>query len=838
MAAKASSSVGKAVKLTIREKDPTGATVGASRSQAQSLTSSLTGLTVSHALIASGDSLRVQVQQNSPINGNSFYARSFSLAKTATPAQITYTHDCTLSETRVTQGDTVTAQATIKNTGGTSITLPNMILAGRPPGGTNGGGPFDDFSPTGTNITLTPGQSYTQNASRSFTTNDPTGGWYCFATYETQDGTWHDDPTDTTFSVSAPSGGTFAGPLFAGNTVNGCGTCGVPHTVAELSVASDGVPATADVWEEDAHFVRTYDPSKGTPLGEYSNQDNPTGVAVDTTSLYWTSQQGGIHVAPRSTWMNPANTNLSWSNTSSTYTMLASGHILGGMTECGGSLYVIDRNASRVDKVPLNISGITASFPVPNRPREIACDREGDLWVLQDTATPSVSRYTTSGALLTSFPLPGFSRYIAADPSSDHLWVADNGPGQNFKQLDYSGNQTGQLGVTGGYRADNGVVDSNHFVGPRAIAIDPAGEMFTVESGDPGSGATQWNDQPHLHTNAAIITKFNADRTVAWRQFGSEWGGVGQPTADMSRFFTSHWEYKRDAKGNYTIPYAFTVDPFTNPTDPRLTAPRDAFGITSYTWDANGHRYLSTVDEDNGSGYTIYMQRANSEIFDPVKRFPLSGTDMFRDPSTGDVWVVNSPNIVHYAFTGYDAQGVPQFAAAVTYSMPPAFSGGRIRRIEVHGTNVYISGFFASDPNPNNDFDGWKSMGRHLVKYSALPTRSGWPSPAWQIGPLYSGSGSSRLFPYTVSFTANDIGQVGVAWLEQPNTPPNGAQLDIRSASDGSLIKSIYPLVPGSQTGDDDDFRSLNARGSWFISEDDWYTRNVMLCADPSGKCS
>jgi hypothetical protein len=112
-----------------------------------------------------------------------------------------------LSETSVTQGDTVTAQATIKNTGGTSITLPTMFLAGRPPGGTNGGGPFDDFSPAGTNITLAPGQSHTQNASRSFTTNDPTGGWYCFATYETQHGTWHDDPTDAKFTVSAPSGG-------------------------------------------------------------------------------------------------------------------------------------------------------------------------------------------------------------------------------------------------------------------------------------------------------------------------------------------------------------------------------------------------------------------------------------------------------------------------------------------------------------------------------------------------------------------------------------------------------------------------------------------------------
>jgi Bacterial Ig domain len=122
---------------------------------------------------------------------------------TASPAKIDYTQHCSPSDTTVTLGDTVTAQGTIKNSGGTSITLPSVILAIRPPGGTNGGGPFDNFVPIASNITLGPGQSYTQHASRTFTSNDPTRSWYCFMTYQAPDGTWHDDPSNTTFTVSA-----------------------------------------------------------------------------------------------------------------------------------------------------------------------------------------------------------------------------------------------------------------------------------------------------------------------------------------------------------------------------------------------------------------------------------------------------------------------------------------------------------------------------------------------------------------------------------------------------------------------------------------------------------
>jgi hypothetical protein len=122
---------------------------------------------------------------------------------TLTPAGgVMVTQPATLSSSSVARGGTLSGKATLKNPGTTSITLSSIVLAGRPPGGTNSGGPTDDFSPEPANMTLAPGQSYTLSASRTFSATDPTGTWYSYVTYQTTDGAWHDDPHDTYFSVT------------------------------------------------------------------------------------------------------------------------------------------------------------------------------------------------------------------------------------------------------------------------------------------------------------------------------------------------------------------------------------------------------------------------------------------------------------------------------------------------------------------------------------------------------------------------------------------------------------------------------------------------------------
>jgi len=87
------------------------------------------------------------------------------------------------------------------NTSAAAVTLQQIVIAIRPPGGTNDGGPYDDLAPVVANQTLAPGASLTVTATRSFTGSDPLGAWYAYATAQDSDGVWHDAATIATRSV-------------------------------------------------------------------------------------------------------------------------------------------------------------------------------------------------------------------------------------------------------------------------------------------------------------------------------------------------------------------------------------------------------------------------------------------------------------------------------------------------------------------------------------------------------------------------------------------------------------------------------------------------------------
>src|SRR5438128_5708755 len=105
---------------------------------------------------------------------------------------VAITQQCSLSSGTVSPGSSLTATGTLQNQGTSSVTLLNMVLAGRPPQGSNAGGPYDDFSPHASNATIAPGASLTLTATRSFTTSDPLGTWWCYLTFETSDKVYHD----------------------------------------------------------------------------------------------------------------------------------------------------------------------------------------------------------------------------------------------------------------------------------------------------------------------------------------------------------------------------------------------------------------------------------------------------------------------------------------------------------------------------------------------------------------------------------------------------------------------------------------------------------------------
>jgi membrane protease YdiL (CAAX protease family) len=119
---------------------------------------------------------------------------------TPTPGGIVVAGRLTLSRSSVAGGESLTASAMLRNTGDRSLALRDIVIAARPPGGTNAGGPFDDFGGTDS-VSLAPGQTAVLRKTRPFTAADPQGVWYAFVTYQTADGVWHDDPLDLHFSV-------------------------------------------------------------------------------------------------------------------------------------------------------------------------------------------------------------------------------------------------------------------------------------------------------------------------------------------------------------------------------------------------------------------------------------------------------------------------------------------------------------------------------------------------------------------------------------------------------------------------------------------------------------
>lgn len=636
---------------------------------------------------------------------------------------------------------------------------------------------------------------------------------------------------------------TFAKPRFAAQTFNTGFYTGESNSSLGISVSTDGLAVTYSNWVENGHFARVLDPNSGAALGPFDNYSGGIrGAAIDSTYIYLSRGDGRVQRSYRSAWVDPSyDHTFDNGSTTGVFPLRVDSHRpLGQIVLCDSRLYVIDQG--KIAILPTSLSEVLGTFSAPGA-TSIACDKEGDIWVVENFHT--AVRFDSAGhaVLGDTFNFADSNIVgISGDPTGNDIWVADNGRDQNFKQFNYTGTQTGSLGVVGGYLADGGRVNSSHFVGPRGIAVDSSGNLYTDENGAPGQNwyNADLNSDVGTFGIGSIYTKFRADGSVAWRVFGGGWDGPGQPTADMSTFYDAHWEYRRGPDGNYDVPYAYTVDPWTYPSDVRLSLQDGQFAGTTFTWDADRHRYLGVESAYSGGPYRIYIQDAGSEIFHQVKSFPAGcgpancqngPSDYYRDDS-GSIWAVasNGLHITQYKLTGYAADGTPHFDSGTTYSPPPELTD--VRRVEVHGNTIYVSGFDSSDPNPDKEFDGWKSMGRHLLRFDSLPTSRGWPSPRWEIGPLYTGTSSTHEWPYTISFTVNDTGQVGIAWVKTVHTQE---ALDIYSAADGAMLKSDVPIIPNTDIGWADQDRSLTARGSWFVAEDDGHTQNILICGRPSG---
>ena len=159
-----------------------------------------------------------------------------------------------LSASTVAIGQKLTATATLYNPSGGTINLKQGDIAGRPPTGTNSGGPFLDFL-DGPAITLPAGASYILTGTRTFVSTDPLGQWYAYVSLEDSNGVFHDSTRDVFFTVVAAGGtattgsGSGSTSSTSGSTSSSGATSGSGSTTSSSSgVASGRMRAGTNNW--------------------------------------------------------------------------------------------------------------------------------------------------------------------------------------------------------------------------------------------------------------------------------------------------------------------------------------------------------------------------------------------------------------------------------------------------------------------------------------------------------------------------------------------------------------------------------------------------------------
>jgi hypothetical protein len=675
-------------------------------------------------------------------------------------------------------------------------------------------------------------------------------------------------------SAGAPrhSGQTPSAPRFdwIGNTFAGENFDQVPHAADDLSVAPDGVAATAANWVESGHELRAYDARghvSGPRSGAHDNGRGLRSVSVTNSSIYATSGLSLLRY-PRAQFMRTVGRSVAATPQRLIVRSSGRGYLM-GVAACRGRIYVADPagpipdherrspDTTEIKVVKGDMSGgVIRAWRVP-RARHLDCDRHGNLWVLQQrtgTQRARLVRYSPTGSLLGAFQVTGIPLDVAADPMHDQVLVADNGIDQRVERYDYRGRRVGALGLRRGYLAGptRGLLGSHRFVGPRGVDVDAKGNVYVAQSGVPGYGNRAWADSGPL----LIVSKFRPDGTEAWRDQGLHFVAVGEPSADDKRLYTTFLSYSRGADGRWH-PRAFTADPWAHPSDPRL---RLRYENTPHVRDLSGRRYVFLTGGDDVRVYrvkdellvpsTVISPRGGTHEHIKIphrarqsKPGRIPGDCAVRDifvQGNGDVWRLcqDRGGVWRYRLAGFTGKRDPvyRFSSTDVYPLPPQIAVGG--RVEVHGTAVYVSGWGPGEEDAD-DIENWRWSGKRIVKFGSLPRAAGWPAPVWnQVVHWGSGRDILQSRDKPVSW-AVDGGVIAVGYQtnedQAANRSPGESYLRILSAADGSELQVVQWPREFGLAGWLDMPRPVTFRNGRVYVEDDQLSKIMSVCA--SGRC-
>jgi hypothetical protein len=449
-----------------------------------------------------------------------------------------------------------------------------------------------------------------------------------------------------------------------------------------------------------------------------------------------------------------------------------------GLATAGSELYVSDSKANRIRVYDAEKMTELRSWPFA-RPQNIAVDRTGNLWIIQNkdgSSPPKILSYSKTGKLLLGRIIDVVEPTALAVDNQGRLLVAENGPRQQV--LMYNIKDTpklaGTLGEAGGiYSGKRGEIGALKFYGITGIGADAKGNLYVNSSGfGPFRSGTD-------------LRKLSASGTLQWRLLGLEFtdNADADPATDGKNVFTRHEHFVMDyskGSGREWTYQGFTLDKFRYPDDPRL----HNYYTSAFVRRIEGKRflYLNSMfpshfaifrfDGEIAVPCAIFSQeRIGSEPGKPTwpSNQPSVGSWTWRDrngdgsiqnneyeilnpednrgwgwevDSKGDIWqAIESGKIIHHRQQGLDNHGIPVYTRKASEIVPAPEPFSNLTRIKYFPETdvMYLGGYTTDRPKTGEE---WGIVGTEIIRYDNWSTKR---TLRWRMALPYAPSADPKL---------------------------------------------------------------------------------------------
>ncbi len=424
-----------------------------------------------------------------------------------------------------------------------------------------------------------------------------------------------------------------------------------------------------------------------------------------------------------------------------------------GLATVGKELFVSDSAANKVRVYDTETMQELRSFDLAT-PGNIAVDRTGNLWIIQNN---QVVNYSKQGKKLAGAISELKNPSAIAVDNRGRLLVAENSQSQQILIYDIRNKpkQIGTFGEKGGiYAGIPGEVKDLKFYGISGVGSDSWGNIYVSNDGFERSGVD--------------LRSFSASGKLQWKLLGLQFldNADVDPAADGLNVYTKNERFTMDYSkppGKEATYQGYTLNAFKYPQDARLHIPSDA----PFVRRIQGKKFLFLTDMYGGKLQIFrFNKQTDGEIAIPSGMFvgthpegkpalgkdyppfqPSEGEWIWRDKngngafesneydkskdypyiggwwvdSKGDIWkslrTQDGVGIRHFPLQGLDKNGNPiySYSKMEKISHPKIF--GDLRRIEYfpETDTMYLSGYTDDNPAINSDYA--KLIGSEIARY-------------------------------------------------------------------------------------------------------------------------